>query len=455
MAAQRQNFARLIDRKQFAEHVPPDSRLVVGLSGGADSVALLRGLVELRSSHELSLFAAHVNHGTRAACVEDERFVGELCGELDVPLFVHRLDGVPGRSGGSLEAFWREQRYEFFGKVMQETGAHFLALGHTADDLAESFLFHLTRGSGVDGLVFSFLKESHGLKVVRPLWKTRRVDIEESLNSVGLEWREDESNLDLKFSRNRMRHRVLPELNLINPRAVEAIVALSEDLRELQESVTKEVGGGLQQITVSKLRDLGLSREVARLVRELCIAKGAAAMDRRQTQQAVNMIQHCKTGTVALPGSMTLVIDQQQVWVFAGEDPTDRELAVARAAKAGMLVAELAEPVVVAGDTQVSLLDGSRAVVTKLDDGHGLHLRNRRAGDRVGSVPLKKVLINAGVPWYFRDFVVLVANEKDEIVGALDGAAAGVGGWIARHLGFELKLDVQREAAHDLPDQAV
>lgn len=205
------------------------SRVLIGLSGGADSVALLCALNCLQSRLGITLHAIHVNHGLRENAMEDERFCQALCDSLDVPLTTAH---VHVSTRGSLEASARQARYQAFEETARHCNADAVALAHHMDDQAETILMHLLYGSGADGLCG--MREKNGL-FWRPLLSLRRAQLHEALAFLDQSWREDESNADLHFTRNRIRACVMPQLEAISPSAVSAICRAGSILADESE----------------------------------------------------------------------------------------------------------------------------------------------------------------------------------------------------------------------------
>ncbi len=202
-------------RKTLRRHAlcPPGSRLLVGLSGGSDSVALTLLLLDLAEHNAFSLAClAHFNHQLRASAGRDETFCREFAGRLHLPIVVERFDvqGYAGAHGLSREDAARRLRYDFLGRAAAGTGATRVAVGHTQDDQAETFLLKLMRGAGPTGLAGIY--PQRGL-VIRPLLDVSRGDLRTYLGTRGQAWVEDESNDDVENPRNRVRHVVLPELD--------------------------------------------------------------------------------------------------------------------------------------------------------------------------------------------------------------------------------------------------
>jgi tRNA(Ile)-lysidine synthase len=201
-----------VDRALGAVGMPPrGGTLLVGLSGGADSVALLDALASLRRRRGFRVVAAHLDHGLRPGSAQDAAFCAELCRTLDVPLRVGAADvrARVARERGGLEQAARRERYAFLRAVRDEEGAAAIAVAHTRDDQAETLLLRLLRGAGATGLAGMSPRSGD---VVRPLLAVSRQEVLAHLRERGLAWREDPSNADTAHRRNRVRHELLPYL---------------------------------------------------------------------------------------------------------------------------------------------------------------------------------------------------------------------------------------------------
>ncbi len=188
----------------------PGDKVLVGVSGGADSVCLLRVLNALRERLGIVLHAAHVNHGLRGAEAEaDEAFVQTLCDELAIPLSVHRADvgSLAKERGCGVEEMGREVRYAFFRRLVQERGMTKIAVAHNADDNVETILMAHLRGTGLAGLS-GMAWEREG--IIRPLLDVSRAEIEAYMR--GRAYRTDRTNGDTTYFRNRVRLELLPYL---------------------------------------------------------------------------------------------------------------------------------------------------------------------------------------------------------------------------------------------------
>ncbi len=220
----------------------PGDTVVVAVSGGADSVALLDILASL-GDFRLNLVAAHLNHLLRGADADaDEEFVRNLAGVRGIPFAVKRVDvrELARRERRSLEDAGRSARYAFFDEVAAARGARAVALGHHADDQAETVLMRLLRGAAGSGLC-AMAPKSRDL-YVRPLLGITRREIEAYLRDRGIAWRDDKSNKSADFLRNRIRNELIPFLSRYNPAVPERLAAtagaLAADEEFLETAVT-------------------------------------------------------------------------------------------------------------------------------------------------------------------------------------------------------------------------
>ncbi|MCY3905298.1 MAG: tRNA lysidine(34) synthetase TilS [Caldilineaceae bacterium] len=209
--------------------------VVVGVSGGADSVTLLHLLAGLREAWSIDLVAAHLDHGLRVESGDDAAFVAEISQDWEVPLESAALPRGALAGGGNLEAAARRARYRFLAEIAAGRRADGktveVAVAHTANDQAETVLMNLIRGSGLDGLagmraarpLFVDDRPVPGVQLVRPLLGATRDEILQYLARHRLPWREDPSNRDRSLVRNRLRHEILPQLEAINPRVVASL----------------------------------------------------------------------------------------------------------------------------------------------------------------------------------------------------------------------------------------
>lgn len=218
--------------------------MAAAVSGGADSVALLRLLLEARGELGIVLSVAHFHHGIRGGDADsDAQFVAGLAKQHGLPLELGRGDApaYAKQQGCSLETAARDLRHKFFAELVQQGKADVVATAHTLDDQAETVLMRLLRGAGTRGLSGIFPSQPENF-VIRPLLAFRRSAVEAYLQSLGQAWREDESNRDLKHSRNRVRHQVMPLLQSeLNPNLQQTLANMAETARAEEDFWRAEV----------------------------------------------------------------------------------------------------------------------------------------------------------------------------------------------------------------------
>jgi tRNA(Ile)-lysidine synthase len=213
-----------------------DVTVLVAISGGADSVALACGLHALRGAGPGTLVLAHYNHRQRGSESDaDEQFVADLAARLACSLVVARADSEEAQSEDAL----RRARYAFLTQAANESGARYVATAHTADDQVETVLFNILRGTGLAGLAgIPRIRElNEAASLIRPLLDVRRSEVLSYLHALGQSYREDASNASLAYTRNRIRHELLPHLEEhYNPHVREALLRLAKVARCVDES---------------------------------------------------------------------------------------------------------------------------------------------------------------------------------------------------------------------------
>lgn len=237
-----------LDRKLFG----PGMRLAAAVSGGADSVALLRVLVEAAAEIGLVLSVAHVHHGIRGAEADaDAEFVSRLAAELGLPFYRKDVDAVSAarEKRESLEEAARNLRYGWFGELLAEDVVDAVATAHTLDDQAETVLHKLLRGAWTEGLggIHPVLMQPKGV-ILRPFLGVRRAEIEAWLSQIGQNWREDTTNADTTYTRNRIRRELLPDLGAYNPRICEHLANLATLARDEEAYWQGELMRNLPQL---------------------------------------------------------------------------------------------------------------------------------------------------------------------------------------------------------------
>lgn len=221
-------------------------RVIVALSGGADSVSLLDVLCSLKEKYNLTIYAAHLNHNLRGEEAErDENFCKILCENYEVELFIKSIDihTLANEQKISEELCGRNERYKFFDELSVRLNAK-IATAHSASDNAETLIYNITRGSSVRGL--SAIPPKRG-RIIRPLIEVSRAQIEEYCKQKGLAFVTDSTNLTDDYTRNRIRHSVMGTLRDINPQLEQSVSQLSESAREVTDYLNKQARTALDE----------------------------------------------------------------------------------------------------------------------------------------------------------------------------------------------------------------
>lgn len=230
----------------------PGMRLAVAVSGGADSVALLRALVDAAPEIGLVLSVAHLHHGIRGAEADaDAEFVASLAAKFDLPLHNRKVDAPAAARAHqeTLEEAARNLRYAWFDELLASGAVDAVATAHTLDDQAETVLHKLLRGAWTEGLsgIHPVLKRPCGV-ILRPFLEVRRAEIEAWLSGLGQPWRNDSTNADTSFTRNRIRQELLPALEGWNPRIRRTLSNLATLAREEEAYWQEELARSLPRL---------------------------------------------------------------------------------------------------------------------------------------------------------------------------------------------------------------
>lgn len=231
--------ARMIHTIRREGMLAPGDAVLAGVSAGPDSTALVAALAEAAGLLGITVAVAHVNHGLRPGADADEAAAAALAARLGLKFMAHRLEAAPA---GNLEAWAREERYRALFRLAEDWGAGKVAVGHHADDAAETFLINLLRGAGAAGLggiapVRKAGTDHPGLSLIRPLIRQDRREVLAFLARRRLDFRDDPTNRDPGRLRNRVRHQLLPQLEAINPRIRQTLARTAQSARLESEFV--------------------------------------------------------------------------------------------------------------------------------------------------------------------------------------------------------------------------
>ena len=290
-------YKQVIQAIRARNLLSPEQRILVAVSGGPDSVALLSLLHSLAPVWNLSLTVVHVNYGLRGAESDgDASFVAALCRRFTLPCLIRSLEIPPAEAGRSLQACARDLRYQLFRELVDELGMDRVALGHTADDQAETVLLRMLRGAGLRGLTgMPHIRE--GL-FVRPLLGVTRREILAYLETMELSYRTDSSNAKPIYLRNRVRHELLPVMQSMALSTIKLLARQADILREDDRL--------LDRLAAQRLVRSIQSRDVNGIVldRATLLAQ-PVALQRRMLRQAMQALSPSARG---LRGDMVFSI---------------------------------------------------------------------------------------------------------------------------------------------------
>jgi tRNA(Ile)-lysidine synthase len=409
-------LARALEARIRAHHLlAPGDRIVLALSGGADSVVLLH-LLRFPLAHlQLHITAAHYDHAMRANSAADARWVSGLCRAWEAPL-------VRGRARRVLasEADARSARYHFLRKVRHARDARFVLTAHHADDQLETIIFRIMRGAGTRGLAGMLEQRGH---LMRPLLSFHREEIRAYAREAGIRFREDQSNSDVRFARNRLRHEIVPQIESFLPGASRELLDLATRARAHERAWKPLVREAFRSV-VTPLEEGGfmLARLVlleyhpevgARVIRAL-VRRLGCALDRAGTQAAVQFIRSASSGAVLeLSGGVRLQreFDRLRVFRWPGVSSPPQDVAPNVVIEA-------------AGSGSAELVLGGRKVRLNWTLGEDfrfpLEVRGWRPGDRIrlpyGTKKLKKLFAEQRIPRAERSRIPLLIDSDETVL---------------------------------------
>jgi tRNA(Ile)-lysidine synthase len=451
---------RFIAQHQLFER---GARIVVALSGGSDSVALACILRELDAAHELQAVGlVHFNHQLRPTADRDEAFAVALARSCGSPIVVERADvrEMARQSRESVEVAARRARYECFERACEALGASVVALGHTRDDQAETFLLRMLRGAGPTGL--AGIHPKRGI-YVRPVLCCRRRELQELLAERGLDYVEDETNADVSIPRNRVRAELLPLLeSRFNPAVVDLLASEAELAREqwrwLEESAVggkwdgspagvaspDEVGAEAVASPGSSPRrelDVDALKAAPAVLRRFVVwramteASGGRSVSFAHVESALALLDSTGGRPLDMPGHRVQRLGSKlvlSVRVASDRQPQrdgplnlfEYPLSIPGSVPVPQLNVVLSAERLGAGTVDGAILRSRSRVAVVRDEHRGgtWRVRNRRPGDRFrpiglgGRKKLQDFFVDRKVPRERRDTVPLVVDERDRIV---------------------------------------
>ena len=428
-----QQVLKTIQEYQMFE---PGNKCLIGVSGGADSIALLQILSELKDQLGLSLHVVHLNHLLRGAPAdEDEEFVRNLARKHSLPITVERVDveNLAKLKGLGIEEAGREARYAFYYKTARDTGAQRIALAHSADDNIETFMMRLLRGAGLKGLLgIPPVRD----KIVRPLILTWRRDIELYCAKHKLIPRVDYTNYESRYLRNRVRMKLIPQLKIFNPNVKElllqTILMLTNDYYYIHDqalkslkSMTETEEEDILGLNLVKLRKLDQTLQGHVLREAISDLKGdLKEVSFNHIQGIMDLLETTEAKKLDLPEDIKAVFERDTLTLRRGdtEVPPPVVFAYDLALPGEVKIQETGTTIAARHDELPSLSklkeDNPKAAYVDANKLDGkVVVRNRRPGDRFsplglgGSKKLQDFFVDLKVNQSQRDLVPIVESE--------------------------------------------
>lgn len=402
--------------------------LLIGVSGGADSMALLHCLVHWPDKG-LRLSVAHLHHGLRGAEADrDAAFVQQYCEAHQIPVYVKQVDVVAEakKQHVSVETAGRQLRYAYFEQIRADVGADYIITAHNADDQSETVLMHLLRGCGIDGLCgIPAVRE----RIRRPLLCCTRAEIEAYCLENGIDYVTDGTNADMQYTRNRIRHQLLPALREVNPSVDEALTRLAAHAAEDADYLRQKATEALEAAETDKGWAVSAFTEQPIPIRRRMITlllKDLHLPNREETHiLAIEQALNSGVGEVSLPNTWVCFVSQGQMRFLPrdwGED-VPAEIAVTTLPFSEQFGAHPFTLSLVSADEGQNVHNlFVNAVVDYATIRGKLYVRSRREGDyfhpagrNVGK-SLKKLMNEWQIPACDRGHVPLLCDEEGVVL---------------------------------------
>ena len=406
-------------------------KITVALSGGADSVVLTHALYTLRRFYGYQLSAVHLNHNLRGEeSQRDERFVRDFCEKLNLPLIVYSEDIAAGAAAAKrgVEEYARGRRYTLFCGLCEESNS-LLATAHNADDAAETLIFNITRGSGIAGLCA--LKPTRG-NIIRPLINVPRAEIERYAAENNLEFVTDSTNLSDDYTRNNIRHNIIPQLKAINPSFLSAAARLADCARIADDYISEQAKKLIDENANLKTLRSRHDAVLTEYIRLLCKSKIGKTPEHSKICGAVHIIKK-GGGEAQLCGGNCVYIENGYVKIGLPNNNDDKPFCVSFSPDfAKTPYNEYLFSVVDIKEFEKLRKINNLLLKNALDYdkmGNSLILRSKAAGDKAlfygrgCTKSLKKLFCEMKIPQQLRNRLAVLSNDKQDVLWVEDFGA--------------------------------
>ena len=407
--------------KFIRESIPSGSTLVVGVSGGPDSMCLLNLLLELKEEKRLNIVVAHINHGLRKESDEEYEYVKKFSSDHNLLFEGIKLGEF---DTNSIENEAREKRYNFYEDVLKKHKSKYLLLAHHGDDLVETILMRLTRGSTLDGYSgFNKISLREGYSIIRPLIFYTKDEIMEYLEEKNIEYRVDKTNFDKKYTRNRYRLDILPVLKKENKNIHKKYLTFSEELEESNNFIDKYVSNRYIDIVKDNIIDLDLLLKEDRYIIKKILNKylfnnyksNINLIESKHVQAILDLIDSDKPNTfITLPNNIMIEKSYNKLYIKDTDKLDNYKIAIKDKVVIGDYIIKKIE--------STDLTNNFVCHLNSEDISLPLYVRNRKDGDYIeilnlnGKKKIKDLFIDSKIDKSLRDNYPLVVDSNDNIV---------------------------------------
>ena len=407
--------------KFIRESIPSRSTLVVGVSGGPDSMCLLNLLLELKEEKRYNIVVAHINHNLRDESDEEFEFVKKF--SLDHNLLFEGIK-LGEFDTNSIENEARTKRYNFYEEILKKYKSKYLLLAHHGDDLVETILMRLTRGSTIDGYSgFNMISLRDKYSIYRPLVFYTKDEIIEYLEEKHIDYRIDKSNFDKKYTRNRYRLDILPVLKKENKNIHKKYLTFSEELEESNNFIEKYVSSRYINIVKDNIIDLNLLLKEDRYIVKRVINKylfnnyksNINLIESKHVQSILDLIDSNKPNTfITLPNNIMLEKSYDKLYIKDTDKLDNYKIAIKDKVVTNEFIIEKLE--------ETDLTNNFVCHLNSEDISLPLYVRNRKDGDYIeilnlnGKKKIKDLFIDEKLSKNLRDNYPLVVDSNDNIL---------------------------------------
>ncbi|MGL5122911.1 MAG: tRNA lysidine(34) synthetase TilS [Fusobacteriaceae bacterium] len=408
-------------------------KIIIGFSGGPDSVFLLELLMEYKKIKDetLELYLVHINHGLRGEASDgDEEFVNKIGKKYSIKVFSKKIDieKISLKEKKGLEEIGREVRYKFFEEILKEVKGNKIVSAHNKDDQLETFMFRMMRGSSLEGLEGISLKKGIYRRPIINIYKSEIIGY---LNSNKIEYRVDETNFENEFTRNSIRLDLIPFIEKrYNPKFKDKLFNLIEDIREVNEELKIENDKIIKDNKILIEDLIKYSKIIQKKIINNYLNINKLKSDRYKISSVIELLQKGGTKKISIDKDNFLVKNYEYIFIEKKKSSERNN------SKNECLKCELKIPgSLIFGNYQVKAtledlpIEGKNSFNTNLKLGDKLVIRTREAGDRIIPTGLnmgkkvKDILINSKIPIEIRKFIPIFLHNEDIVwIGGVRGS---------------------------------